>query len=61
MSRIRWRDLERKEDARLLLCLRYCCTCGSIVEIRKGVMDKHYTNRGIGVLKPLCPGKRWRR
>ena len=55
------RELQHRTDARRPLCLRYCCECGSIVEVRKGVMDKHWTNRGVGHVNPPCPGKRWRR
>jgi len=64
MSRPRWRDMERKEDAHFPLVLRYCCECGSLVEVRKGVMDKHWTNRILGAYTRYgapCPGKRWRR
>lgn len=60
------RSRARREirDARLPLCLRYCCECGSLVEVRKGAMDAHVSNRKdyfCGDVIPLCPGKRWRR
>jgi hypothetical protein len=64
MSRPRWRDMERKEDARLPLCLRHCCECGAVVEIRKGVVAMHQTNRMLGAYTrygATCSGKRWRR
>lgn len=50
-------------DARLPLILRYCYECGSLIEVRFGVVDKHWTNRGwgFGSVNLPCPGKRWRR
>ena len=58
------RVIQRCRDNRLPLILAYCCTCGSIIEVRKGVMDRHKVNRrGSEFTRygPVCPGKRWRR